>query len=231
MSDVLLGVWVNDNHAGKRAALSRYMDAMCQIKRKADEETDNLVLFLCGDVMTGRGIDQILLYPSKPKLHESYMTNAMGNVALAEDVSGIIPRRVAPAYIWGDALTEFERIQPDLKIINLETAITKLMITCLTKRYITACTHIIYSVLQPQVLIAVCWRATMYWIGVLPGLRKHWLFCTNKTLRLLAPVGMTKKRARPSYSMLPAKDTLNSPSAILQRIMSDIESRLQIIFS
>ena len=98
---------------------------MCQIKRKADEETDNLVLFLCGDVMTGRGIDQILLYPSKPKLHESYMTNAMGNVALAEDVSGIIPRRVAPAYIWGDALTEFERIQPDLKIINLETAITK----------------------------------------------------------------------------------------------------------
>lgn len=98
---------------------------MYQITRKVDEETDNLVLFLCGDVMTGRGIDQILSYPSKPTLYESYMTNALGYVALAEDVNGAIPRRVAPAYIWGDALTEFARVQPDLKIINLETAITK----------------------------------------------------------------------------------------------------------
>ena len=27
-------------------------------------------IFLCGDVMTGRGIDQILPYPSNPELKE-----------------------------------------------------------------------------------------------------------------------------------------------------------------
>lgn len=106
---------------------------MCQIKYKAEEETDNLVLFLCCDVMTGRGIDQILLYSSKPKLHESYMTNAISYVALAEDVNDIIPRQVAPAYIWGDALTEVERIQP----------LPNMMVTHLTKGCITACTPLI----------------------------------------------------------------------------------------
>ena len=31
-------------------------------------DTDNLLtLFLCGDVMTGRGIDQVLPYPSEPE--------------------------------------------------------------------------------------------------------------------------------------------------------------------
>lgn len=125
MTGVLPGLWVYDVHADKCATLSQVTVAMHQIKRKSDQETDNIVLFLCGDVMTGRGIDQIQPYPSKPILYESYMTNAMGYVALAEDVNGTIPRRVAPAYIWGDALTEFERIKPDLKIINLETAITQ----------------------------------------------------------------------------------------------------------
>ena len=28
-------------------------------------------------------------------------------------------------YIWGDAIKEFEELKPDIKIINLETAITK----------------------------------------------------------------------------------------------------------
>jgi poly-gamma-glutamate capsule biosynthesis protein CapA/YwtB (metallophosphatase superfamily) len=41
-------------------------------------------LFLCGDVMTGRGID----------------------------------------YIWGDAVEELDRAEPDFRIVNLETAIT-----------------------------------------------------------------------------------------------------------
>ncbi|MGB5726232.1 MAG: hypothetical protein WBM52_03375, partial [Thiogranum sp.] len=34
-------------------------------------------LFLCGDVMTGRGIDQILPYPSSPEIYEPYMTSAV----------------------------------------------------------------------------------------------------------------------------------------------------------
>ena len=31
---------------------------------------------------------------------------------------------VAPDYIWGDALAEIERRQPELRLVNLETAIT-----------------------------------------------------------------------------------------------------------
>lgn len=45
--------------------------------------------------MTGRGIDQILPFPSEPTLHESYVKNALGYVLLAEGVSGPIPRTVA----------------------------------------------------------------------------------------------------------------------------------------
>lgn len=83
-----------------------------------------IALFLSGDVMTGRGIDQILPHPSNPSLYESYMTSALGYVALAEQRSGPIPRSVDPAYIWGDALQEWERTPPDVRLINLETSIT-----------------------------------------------------------------------------------------------------------
>jgi poly-gamma-glutamate synthesis protein (capsule biosynthesis protein) len=85
---------------------------------------DTIGLFLCGDVMTGRGIDQILATPSDPTLHEGYLESAEEYVALAEIRSGPIPRRVAPAYIWGDALAELERSRPDLRIVNLETSAT-----------------------------------------------------------------------------------------------------------
>ena len=82
-------------------------------------------LFLCGDVMTGRGIDQVLPHPSDPVLHESYVTSAMDYVQLAEAANGPIPRRVSPAYIWGAALDEFNRLRPVARIINLETSITR----------------------------------------------------------------------------------------------------------
>ena len=36
--------------------------------------TDTLGVFLCGDVMTGRGSDQALPYPADPTLFESYQT-------------------------------------------------------------------------------------------------------------------------------------------------------------
>ena len=81
-------------------------------------------LFLCGDVMTGRGIDQVLPHPSAPKLYEDYVTDARGYVRLAEQAHGAIPRPVAPGYLWGDALAEIERRAPDLRIVNLETAVT-----------------------------------------------------------------------------------------------------------
>lgn len=35
-----------------------------------------VTLFLCGDVMTGRGVDQILVHPGAPEIHESYLYDA-----------------------------------------------------------------------------------------------------------------------------------------------------------
>jgi poly-gamma-glutamate synthesis protein (capsule biosynthesis protein) len=75
--------------------------------------------------MTGRGIDQALPYPVDPRIHEPFMKSATGYVELAEAESGPIPRPVDFSYIWGDAKGEFERARPDLRIVNLETAVTK----------------------------------------------------------------------------------------------------------
>lgn len=83
-------------------------------------------LFLCGDVMLGRGIDQILRHPSPPRLYEPHAESAMDYVHLAEQrVRGEIPRHVVPAYVWGDALEMLDDRKPDVRIINLETAIAK----------------------------------------------------------------------------------------------------------
>jgi poly-gamma-glutamate synthesis protein (capsule biosynthesis protein) len=83
-----------------------------------------LTLFLCGDVMTGRGIDQVLPHPSDPQIHEDYMKSALGYLQIAEAANGPIPRHVDPAYIWGEALRELDRLAPDLRIVNLETSVT-----------------------------------------------------------------------------------------------------------
>lgn len=84
-----------------------------------------LRLFLAGDVMTGRGLDQILPHPSEPSLHEPYAHSATVYLELAERTNGPIPRRVGYDYIWGDALAVLREMAPDLRIINLETAVTK----------------------------------------------------------------------------------------------------------
>lgn len=82
-------------------------------------------LFLCGDVMLGRGIDQVLPHPCDPAIHESYVHSALDYVRLAEEANGAIAQPVAPSYIWGAALDELNHRQPDARIINLETAITR----------------------------------------------------------------------------------------------------------
>jgi len=84
-----------------------------------------VTLFLCGDVMTGRGIDQILPHPGGPELHEPYLVSALDYLQLAEEASGPIPRPVDFAYVWGDALAELGRAAPDARIINLETSVTR----------------------------------------------------------------------------------------------------------
>jgi poly-gamma-glutamate capsule biosynthesis protein CapA/YwtB (metallophosphatase superfamily) len=81
-------------------------------------------LFLCGDVMTGRGIDQALRHPANPALYEPYVRDAREYVHLAEKAHGSIPRPLSFDYIWGDALQELERAEVDFRIVNLETAVT-----------------------------------------------------------------------------------------------------------
>jgi len=84
----------------------------------------HLTLFLCGDVMTGRGIDQVLPQSCPPHLYEPAATSALDYLTLAERANGPIPRPVGHAYVWGDALAVLDREQPDARIINLETSIT-----------------------------------------------------------------------------------------------------------
>jgi poly-gamma-glutamate capsule biosynthesis protein CapA/YwtB (metallophosphatase superfamily) len=81
-------------------------------------------LFLCGDVMTGRGIDQVLPHPVEPHLFESWARTAAAYVELAERVAGPIGRKLDFAYPWGDALAVLQELGPDVRIVNLETAVT-----------------------------------------------------------------------------------------------------------
>jgi len=81
-------------------------------------------LFLAGDLMTARGIDRILPHPGDPLLHEAYARSADDYVALAERRNGPIPRPADFAYVWGVALAELERRRPEVRLVNLETAVT-----------------------------------------------------------------------------------------------------------
>jgi poly-gamma-glutamate capsule biosynthesis protein CapA/YwtB (metallophosphatase superfamily) len=83
--------------------------------------TSVITLFLCGDVMIGRGVDQIQLNSVHPRLFEPSITNAGDYVRLAERANGRIPRPVAPDYVWG-ALDDIDALAPDARIINLETS-------------------------------------------------------------------------------------------------------------
>ena len=87
-------------------------------------EKRSVRLFLCGDVMLGRGIDQILPHPGDPHLHERFVKSATRYVEIAETAHGPIPRPADYAYIWGDSLDELDRMQVEARIINLETSIT-----------------------------------------------------------------------------------------------------------
>jgi poly-gamma-glutamate capsule biosynthesis protein CapA/YwtB (metallophosphatase superfamily) len=109
---------------GTAAAVSNRTGKVTQATEKSEAGAQGMTLFLCGDIMTGRGIDQVLPHPGDPVLHEGYATSALDYVTLAERANGPIPRPAEFAYVWGDALAEWARIAPDLRIVNLETAVT-----------------------------------------------------------------------------------------------------------
>lgn len=81
-------------------------------------------LFLCGDVMLGRGVDQILPHPGDPELREGYVRDAREYVGLAEAANGFVPRPADFSWPWGDALEFLASTAPDARVINLETSVT-----------------------------------------------------------------------------------------------------------
>ncbi|MBT2393047.1 CapA family protein [Streptomyces sp. ISL-1] len=85
---------------------------------------DTVTLFLCGDVMLGRGVDQILPHPGDPALWERYTADARSYVELAEAVNGPITRPVEHTWPWGDALGILDQVAPDARVVNLETSVT-----------------------------------------------------------------------------------------------------------
>lgn len=83
--------------------------------------------------MTGRGVDQILAHPGDPRLWEADVRDARTYVRLAERVSGPVPRPVADGWPWGEALPVLDDAAPDVRVVNLETSVTRSSDTDLSK--------------------------------------------------------------------------------------------------
>ena len=110
---------------GKNHMLSDMTTTGNSAADRSSRNSKRITIFMSGDVMTGRGIDQVLPHPGDPLIHESYMKSAAGYVKIAEEVNGPIQQPVSFSYIWGDALEELDRVAPEVRIINLETSVTK----------------------------------------------------------------------------------------------------------
>ena len=86
---------------------------------------ETVTLFVCGDVMLGRGVDQILPTPGDPTLREEIVRDARDYVELAERANGPIPRPVDFSWPWHDALEALDEAAPDVRVVNLETSVTR----------------------------------------------------------------------------------------------------------
>ncbi|MET9021911.1 CapA family protein [Actinopolymorpha sp. NPDC004070] len=82
-------------------------------------------LSLCGDVMLGRGVDQILPHPGDAALREAFVRDALAYVELAEAVNGRIARPVDFCWPWGDVLHLLDGFEPSVRVVNVETSITR----------------------------------------------------------------------------------------------------------
>ncbi|MBO8193022.1 CapA family protein [Streptomyces oryzae] len=80
---------------------------------------------LTGDVMLGRGVDQILPHPGSPLLEEPCMRDARDYVALARTANGPVPHPVDFPWPWGETLRTLDELAPGARICNLETSVTR----------------------------------------------------------------------------------------------------------
>lgn len=91
----------------------------------------SLKLFLAGDVMIGRGVDQLLENSVPPQMFGKKVKLATYYIDKAEEKNGPMPSEQevmamgGPSrYIWGDLLPALEYEKPHARLINLETALT-----------------------------------------------------------------------------------------------------------
>nr|WP_220349010.1 CapA family protein [Alkalilimnicola ehrlichii] len=126
-------------------------------------------LFVCGDVMTGRGIDQVLAHPVSPELYESFVLDARDYVTLAERRNGNIPRPLSGHRLWGAALTEFDRRLPQARIVNLETSITTHPRPWPDKGINYRMHRPIWKRLPSPASTLAVWPIIMCWIGSMRG--------------------------------------------------------------
>jgi poly-gamma-glutamate capsule biosynthesis protein CapA/YwtB (metallophosphatase superfamily) len=110
--------------ATAEAVPGSYRDVAEPASVVADRPGGTLRLMLAGDVMTGRGIDQVLPHPGGPRIHEGRLRSALDYVALAERAHGPIPRPADFGWVWGDVPAILRDMRPDVRIVNLETSIT-----------------------------------------------------------------------------------------------------------
>ncbi|MEU6189321.1 CapA family protein [Nocardia sp. NPDC047038] len=85
---------------------------------------DMATVLLGGDVMLGRGVDQILPHPGDPRLRERYVNDARTYVELAERAHGEFTHPVGYRHLWGDVLPLLAQLDPEVRLLNLETSIT-----------------------------------------------------------------------------------------------------------
>ncbi|NIJ11031.1 poly-gamma-glutamate synthesis protein (capsule biosynthesis protein) [Saccharomonospora amisosensis] len=83
-----------------------------------------ITLLLCGDVMLGRGVDQVLAHPVDPRLREPAVTDARYYVRAAQHRNGSFDYPVEWSWPWGEALSVLDDFGTDARVLNLETSIT-----------------------------------------------------------------------------------------------------------
>ncbi len=95
------------------------------VRSNRSPPASRVTLFLGGDVMPGRGLDQILPHPGDPRLREPWVSDARHYVRAAEEVSSPIDAPVDFSWPWGEALRLVDGVGPDARVINLESSITR----------------------------------------------------------------------------------------------------------
>ena len=101
------------------------MDAPIESKQDLWEKPPNsLRLFLGGDVMTGRGIDQLFALHNPDDFGKPDYVSGQQYLSWSSLLHGPEVLPVRHDYIWGTALSILDTAQPDFRLVNLETSIT-----------------------------------------------------------------------------------------------------------